>query len=275
MTRHISNHHASKKEVSARKPKPCLNAKKIWLLCTVITATIAVIVIFLLLNRQNKISDAYDKCKEEFVAIEGEAEEANDKKYDATIFFKPGTPKETLESLSSIMNSFAKVKDVIVATSEDEYQKFIEENKNDSSMSNMLADDEMRKMMLDSMDATMRVKAYDSSDLSSIKNVVENNSEFRKYIDDEKEPVYNKTPQISFGKLELLDNGKTIIMEIKRDNYADKVGCVCSALNMPDRVKDAIGQTVASDGTRRDEWDDINVEWSYRNDKLHIVIYQK
>ena len=246
-----------------------------WIIIAVmgVSVVIAVLLImFILLNRQNKISDAYNKCKEEFVAIESDAEEANSKKYDVTIYFKSDTSKETLESLSRIMSSFAKVKDIVIATGEEEYQKSIDENED---ISDVATDDEVRKLMLDSMNATMRIKAYDPSDLSSIKNVVENNSEFKKYIDSDRKPIYDETPPISFGTLELLDDGKTIVMEIKKDNYVDKVGCVCSILNMPDRLKDAIGQTVTSDGVRRDEWDNINVEWSYRNEKLHIVIYQK
>ena len=249
--------------------------KKTWIIIAAVGIFVAIavfVIVLILQNSRNKISDAYNKCKEEFVAIESSAEETNDNKYDATIFFKPDTSKETLESLSRIMSSFAKVKDVVIATGEEEYQKSIDENED---ISDVATDDEVRKLMLDSMNAIMRVKAYDPSDLSSIKNVVENNSEFKKYIDSDRKPIYDETPPISFGTLELLDDGKTIVMEIKKDNYADKIGCVCSTLNMPDRLKDAIGQTVTSDGVRRDEWGDINVEWSYRNEKLHIVIYQK
>ena len=253
--------------------------KKMWIIIVVASVFIAIailVVVFLLLNRQNKISDAYNKCKEEFVAIEGDAEEANINRDDVIIYFKSDTSKESLESMASIMNSFGKVKKVTTSTSEEEYKKLYQEYVNEDNQEmlttlEIIGKDEMMKKI----PAVMHIKAYDSSDLSSIKNVIENNSEFRKYTDNEQNPVYNETPRISFGNLELLDNGKTIMMDIEKGNYADKVSCVCSALNMPDRIKDAIGQTVASDGTRRDEWGNINVEWSYRNEKLHIVIYQK
>lgn len=259
--------------------KSSLHIKRIWLSVVTISVIIAIVVVILVVifsNHSTKLLDAYNKCKSEFTAFEKEAEESNINRDDVVVYFKPDTSKESLESMASIMNSFGKVKKVTISTSEEEYEKLYQEYVSEGNQEmlttlEIIGKDEMMKKM----SAVMHIKAYDSGDLSSIKNVIENNGEFKKNIDKNKEPVYSKAPQINFGTMDLLDDGKTIVIEIGKGNYVDKMNCICSTLNMPDRIKDAIGQTVAVDGTRQDGWGDLNIEWSYRNDKLHIAIYQK
>ena len=48
-------------------------------------------------------------------------------KIDITIYLKPGTPEKVLNELSDIMSADKNVKSVSVSTSEDEYEKFIDE----------------------------------------------------------------------------------------------------------------------------------------------------
>ena len=267
------------KEGKSQKPKSKPYNKKVLLISiiiAIISITIAVFVI-IVKSQPSKLSNAYDKCKGEFTALEAEAEETNNKREDATIYFKSGTPKETLESMASIMNTFGKVKSVEVSTSEEEYQKFLDENKDNEEMRKTLEDGEMRELLRSSIEAVMHIKAYDYNDLSSIKYVVNNNPTFRENISTGREPVYNTTSPVGFGTIELFDNGNTIVMETEGDDYADKLNCVCSALEMPYRIRDAIGQTAMIDRTRQDEWDNFKIEWSYSasNKKLHIVISQK
>lgn len=260
-----------------QKPKSKSYSKKVWLIGVVIAIISVVVAIFVIVfkNQPSKLSNAYNTCKEKFAEVDAEVEEIKNKKDYVTIYLKSDTSEETLKSLARIMSSLGEVKNVEISTSEEEYQKFLDEYKNDEEMTKVLADGEMKELMRSSMDAVIRVEPYNSNDLSTIENAVNRNSEFRKYIDSKNEPTYSISPDINFGTLELLDDGKTIMMEIRKGEFGDKIGCICSTLNMPDRIKDAIGQTVATDGTRQDEWDSLKIEWSYRNDKLHIVIYQK
>ncbi len=263
------------------RPKSNTHTKKIWLWITmpgifVIIAIVVCIVAFM--NKPTKLSDAYNKCTDEFTKLEAEAEETNSKRDDATIYFKSGTSKETLESMASIMRTFGKAKNVEYSTSEEEYEKMYQEYVNENNQE-MLATLETigKEFMIEKFSAVMRVKVRDVDDLDSVKYVVNNNPDFRKNIDNTTEPSYNTMPYIGFGTLELFDDGKTIMMETEGDDYTDKMNCICTALNMPYRIRDAIGQTASMDRTRKDEWDDFSIEWSYSasNKKLHIVIYQK
>lgn len=111
-------------------------------------------------------------------------------KIDITIYIKPNTSQETLDELSGILGSDKNVKNITTSTSEEEYNKFLEENAESEDIINIL-DEEMKKIMISKMQATMRVKVYDVDDLSSIKDTVETNEVFLKYTDKEKAPTYD------------------------------------------------------------------------------------
>lgn len=111
-------------------------------------------------------------------------------KIDITIYLKPGTKAETLQELSGIMAADKNVKNVTVSTSEEEYEKFIEENADSEDILNVL-DDDMRELMLGKMQATMRIKVYDVDNLDSVKKIVETNELFQNNIDVEMSPTYD------------------------------------------------------------------------------------
>ena len=111
-------------------------------------------------------------------------------KIDITIYLKPGTPEKVLNELSDIMSADKNVKSVSVSTSEDEYEKFIEENADSEEILNVL-DDEMKELMLAKMQATMRIKVYNVDDRDSVKEIVEKNGVFQKYLDIEMSPTYD------------------------------------------------------------------------------------
>lgn len=112
-------------------------------------------------------------------------------KIDITIFFKPQTEEGVLKELKEIMSKDSNVKSVEVASSEQEYQRFLEENTENTKLMEVLEDEEMQEIMINTMQSPMRVKVKDVENLDSIKNIVENNELFQKNLDEEKEPSYN------------------------------------------------------------------------------------
>lgn len=111
-------------------------------------------------------------------------------KIDITIYFSPSTSEKTLGELSDIISEDKNVKSVDVSTSEEEYEKFLEENNKNDDVLNIL-DDDLKTLMISKMQATMRIKVYNVDNLDSIKSIVENNSLFRQYIDIDKAPTYD------------------------------------------------------------------------------------
>ena len=111
-------------------------------------------------------------------------------KIDITIYFKPNTSQETLDQLTATISEDKNIKSVETSTSKQEYEKFLEENAKSEEILNIL-DEDMTKMMIGKMQATMRIKVYDVDNLDSIKRIVEENTMFRDYTDKEKAPTYD------------------------------------------------------------------------------------
>ncbi|MBR0479947.1 permease-like cell division protein FtsX [Candidatus Saccharibacteria bacterium] len=111
-------------------------------------------------------------------------------KIDITIYFKPETSEETLAELTEIISEDKNVKTVETSTSEEEYEKFVEENAGSEEIINVL-DDEMTKLMISKMQSTMRIKVYNVDNLDGIRSTVEGNEVFKEYVDTEKAPTYD------------------------------------------------------------------------------------
>lgn len=114
-------------------------------------------------------------------------------KIDITLFFKPGTGKETLEVLKQVMSNDPNVKSIETRTSEEEYANFLEENKDNELLIETLEDPtmDMRSTMISTMQSTMRLKVYDTENLDSIKNIVASDINFVKNLDETVEPTYD------------------------------------------------------------------------------------
>ena len=112
---------------------------------------------------------------------------------DITLFFKPGTPQETLELLKDTMLQDSNVKSASVRTSEEEYENFLAENADNSLLIDTLEDPDMdmRSTMIATMQATMRLKVYDTENLDSIKSLVASDLNFVKNLDPTEEPTYD------------------------------------------------------------------------------------
>ncbi|MDO4759547.1 MAG: permease-like cell division protein FtsX [Candidatus Saccharibacteria bacterium] len=112
-------------------------------------------------------------------------------KIDITIFLKPGTSSAYLTELSNHIKQDANVKQVNTTTSEEEYEKFLQDSSDDKELLSTLSDPEMKNIMLKSMQATMRIKVHNADDLNSIKHTVSTEPLFTDQLDHKKSPTYN------------------------------------------------------------------------------------
>ena len=112
-------------------------------------------------------------------------------KIDITVYFRPGTSEATLSELKETMATDSNVKSVEVATSEEEYEKFIQEHQDNKELLEVVKEDDMREIMISQMQSTMRIKAHNVDDLTSIKTLVETQKIFKDNLDSKKAPTYN------------------------------------------------------------------------------------
>ena len=126
-------------------------------------------------------------------AILASTADAMREKIDITIYFKPGTTEAALSTMSNDMANDDNVKSVEISTSEQEYDKFLKENADNEDLLNAIGgeDGEMRKMMIDRMQSTMRIKVFNVDDLSSIEHTVNTNRLFLINVDPSNPPTYD------------------------------------------------------------------------------------
>lgn len=111
-------------------------------------------------------------------------------KIDITIYFKPDTSDTALEDLTNIISQDENIKSVETSSSEEEYEKFVIENAESEEIMNVL-DDEMKALMVSKMQATMRIKVHNIDNLDSIKEIVNTNEIFVRFVDIDKPPTYD------------------------------------------------------------------------------------
>lgn len=114
-------------------------------------------------------------------------------KIDITVYFTPGTSDESLASMAETMKQDPNVTSVETANSETEYENYITEQqlKNDEDTLSLITSEEMKDILISTMQATMRIKVEDSDELDSIKTIVETDQEFVANIDATKAPTYD------------------------------------------------------------------------------------
>lgn len=127
-------------------------------------------------------------------------------KIDITVFFTPGTDQVTLDTMADTMRTDPNVRSITVATSEAEYASFIADNSDNTALLATLEDETMYQHMLDTMQATMRIKVIDPSNLDGVRNIVENNPQFQASLDSTKEPTYN----VNQTEIETINSWATI-----------------------------------------------------------------
>lgn len=117
--------------------------------------------------------------------------EAMREKIDITVFFRPGTSLEVLNNMASMIQTDENVRTIEVADSAMEYQRFLNENQDNPDLLAALEDETMNQLMLDTMQATMRIKVYDPDNLDNLKNIIDTTEIFQENLDEEKKPTYD------------------------------------------------------------------------------------
>lgn len=112
-------------------------------------------------------------------------------KIDITVFFKPGTPEEILTVMSETMQADSNIRSIEVTSSEQELANLMEENRGNEALMATFSDPDMYQHMLDTMQATMRIKVFNPDNLDSIRNIVDTNPFFQENLDTEKRPTYD------------------------------------------------------------------------------------
>lgn len=153
--------------------------RHIWLsLAATIVTTFTLIVLFVTVIASVILSSTADYMRQ---------------KIDITIYFNPGTSDESLNSMAETMRKDPNVTSVEIANSEQEYENYISEQqlKKDDDTLSLITGDEMKDILISTMQATMRIKVADSDNLDSIKNIVDTNDEFTENVDPTKPPTYD------------------------------------------------------------------------------------
>lgn len=150
--------------------------RNIWLSCaSTIVMAITMIILFVTIVASVILTNTAEMMKD---------------KIDITIYLKPNTSDEVLTELSNVISADSNIKSVVVSNSEQEYEKFLAENKDSEEVVNVL-DEEMKKIMISKMQATMRIKVYNIDDITSIKTIVEEDPLFINNLDIELAPTYD------------------------------------------------------------------------------------
>lgn len=111
-------------------------------------------------------------------------------KIDITIFFRPGTEQTVLEAMAQNLSQDPNVKHIEIADSAAEYANFLDDNRDNADLIAALEDDAMYELMLNTMQATMRVKVSNPDDLSGVEYIVDHDELIQEYLDTEKQPTY-------------------------------------------------------------------------------------
>ena len=117
---------------------------------------------------------------------------AKREKIDISIFFESDTTREDLAKMAETIKKDSNVKSVEYSTSEEEYEKLYQGYK-DSDNQSMLTTLGIvgKEMMIQRQPAAMRIKVYNTDDLSSIKNIVNSDEDFIKHLSKKEDPTYN------------------------------------------------------------------------------------
>ncbi|MCL2280509.1 ABC transporter permease [Candidatus Saccharibacteria bacterium] len=114
---------------------------------------------------------------------------------DISIYFDPKTDDDTLHNLMGKMQLVDNVKEVTISNSQNEYSKFIEENKDDSELIKTISDIEVN------FPAVMHVKVNDLNNLQSIRDMVEEDPQYQKWLYTRRQPTYSGDQQQTINKI--------------------------------------------------------------------------
>ena len=151
--------------------------RNIWLsIAAILVMTVTLVVLFITVVAMSALNTTAENMRE---------------KIDITVYFKPKTPESTLNEMAEIMRRDENVRSVEISTSEQEMEKVFSENSSDEAIAATLDDESMRGFILSSIQSLMRIKVYDTEDISSVKTIINENETFQNNLDTEKETSYD------------------------------------------------------------------------------------
>jgi cell division transport system permease protein len=116
---------------------------------------------------------------------------------DISIYFDPKTDDDTLRVLAGKMQMVDNVKSVTISTSQNEYDAFVEDNKDDPETIKAIAED----VKNNPFPSIMHVKVNDLDNLDSVRDMVENDPQYQKWIYSKRLPTYAGDQQGTIDKI--------------------------------------------------------------------------
>ncbi len=166
--------------------------RNIWLsIAATLVMTVTLLILFITVIASAVLNATADSIRE---------------KIDITVFFKPGTSQEVLADISETLKANDNVKEVNFSTTEEEYQKSLDLYADDENLMTTLSDENMKNLMLQSMQSTMRIKVIDTNNIDDIKNLVETDEEIQANIDPDRLPTYD----VNRAEIETITNWANI-----------------------------------------------------------------
>jgi len=166
--------------------------RNIWLsIAATLVMTVTLLILFITVIASAVLNATADSIRE---------------KIDITIFFRPSTSQEILADISEVIKSDENVRSVDFSTTEEEYQKSLDLYADDENLMTTLSDENMKNLMLQSMQSTMRIKVVDTNNIDSIKNTVETNELIQENIDPDRLPTYD----VNRAEIETITNWANI-----------------------------------------------------------------
>ena len=174
-----TNHHGARSTARIFKYGTKSFIRNIWLSAAATAVmTITLVILFITIVASVILSNTADDLRD---------------KIDITVFLRPGTSEQTLADLSEILKTDANIKPETITTntSAEELNIFIGENSDNTDLINTLSDPEMKAIMSETMQSTIRFKLYDTENIDSIKALISENELFADSLDESKAPTYD------------------------------------------------------------------------------------
>ena len=114
---------------------------------------------------------------------------------DISIYLDPKSDDDTLRNLAGKMRVVDNVKEVTVSNSSNEYDKFVSENKDNSELIKTISEIEVN------FPAVMHIKVNDLNNLDPIRDMVENDPQYQKWIYTRRPPTYAGDQQETINKI--------------------------------------------------------------------------
>jgi len=114
---------------------------------------------------------------------------------DISIYFDPKTDDDALRNLAGKMQLVENVREVGISNSESEYNDYIEEHKGEKELIKIISEIEVN------FPAVMRVKVNDLNNLGPIRDMVENDPQYQKWLFARRAPTYAGEQEETINKI--------------------------------------------------------------------------